>query len=82
MSKKPKIAQEPGDRVSWFFESLFVGVQNLDVEFVRVSEFVEDVRDYIGAVVFAYAESALAVAQIGVDPSEMRGIKRIQRHCL
>ena len=64
------------------FESLFVGVQNLDVKFVCVSEFVEDMWDYIGTVVFAYAESVLAVAQIGIDPSEMRGIKWVKRHRL
>jgi len=47
------------------------------VEFVGVSQGVEDSRHNHSVVVFADAEAVFAVAEVGVYPAEVGGIERV-----
>jgi len=65
------------------FESLFVAVQDLDVELVCIIDFgqvVQDSWDHQFVVVFADSEAFFSVAQVSINPAKVAGVERIDGH--
>jgi hypothetical protein len=63
--------------VFFIFELFVVAVQDLDMEFVGVSQCVKNSRDNHFIIVFTDAEAVFAITEVGIDPAEVGSVERV-----